>query len=283
MSRSQFYDPTIKELAILAIFKSIIHNGNRAQALFSVFATASHPDVAHIWSRIILLWIEFVQTRDRVEMPQQTGILQVAHTANRPAKKIENSFLAPSLLYNNEKSLLFRKIEVIQRRVLPLNDRPLHHILEFIAATAQHSMTVRWGLLDAGILALVLVAFVDGVPSLLCGVLNAWKPQQLRHDPNQSPAYGVNMTPPDTNTMPISLDLINAEASKLLLLCQAPPVQALFQSEIFTKRRKLCSSLVDILLGHSHGWDDTYAETRYFITQIFTQMDTREPHRSIPW
>jgi hypothetical protein len=208
-------------------------------------------------------------------MPQQANILRVVQT-NRPIKKIENSFLAPSLLYDNEKSLLFRKIEAIQRRVLPLNDRPLHHILEFVAATAQNSMTVRWGLLDAGILALVLVAFMDGVPSLLSGILNTWKPRQLHHDPNQSPANGVNMTPPETNTMAISLDLINAEASKLLLLCQAPPVQALFRSEIFIKRRKLCSSLVDMLLGHGHGWDDTYAETRYLITQIFTQMDIRE-------
>jgi hypothetical protein len=164
--------------------------------------------------------------------------------------------------------------------VSPINDRPLHHILKFAAAAAKHSMTMRWGLLDAGILALGLLAVVDGVPSLISGVLDVLTPQTHRRATSLS-KHRPQMTSPDIDTMAISLAVINKGAFKLLLLCQAPQVQALFQSEIFIERRNICFYLLDVLLGCGEGWADAFQETRDLFAQILAKNDICKSTQSI--
>jgi hypothetical protein len=170
-SRSLFYDAEIMELAILAVFRYMLIGGECTRHLACVLTSASHQDAVNIFSRIARLWVAYIQIGDRPEMALQ---LQAGNTDHRSVdqKMRAAGITSNESIYDREKSLLFRKIETIQRRASPLDDRPLHNILEFAMTVAKNSLNSRWGVLDAGILALVPLAVVDGISSLLSPLLD---------------------------------------------------------------------------------------------------------------
>jgi hypothetical protein len=164
-----------------------------------------------------------------------------------------------------ETSLLFQKIKNSQRSVNPFNDRPLQKIIAFAMTAMQRSITIRWGLLDAGGLVLVLLALVDGVPSLLSELLDMLG-LQTGDDITSSPNVGTTLC--DGSATAFSLPLINSAAARLLLLLQAPQFQVLLHSEIFATRGQICSSLLETFLGDDCGVNDVYSDTRKVCTEI---------------
>jgi hypothetical protein len=110
-------------------------------------------------------------------------------------------------------------------------------------------------MLDAGALAIVLVAFVDGVP-ILSNVLDAFRrPPGDRKGKQKA-------------TSCISLSVISTETYKLLDMIRTPAFQMLLQTQIFVKRRRMCLSLLDALLGPGGGVNDVYSELRDVFEEI---------------
>jgi hypothetical protein len=173
-------------------------------------------------------------------------------------KKLAETF------YDREKGPFFEKVLMKQIKTVPRNDTALSGIIHFLTFAAQQSMTIQWSLLDAGALAIVLFAFVDGVP-ILSDLLDAF-----RHPPDdhQTKRRTFLESKHSSKSSCISLSLISTEASKLLDTIQNPAFQALLQTQIFTKRRRICLSLLDVLLGSGGGMDDVYAELRGVFDKI---------------
>jgi len=120
------------------------------------------------------------------------------------------------------------------------DDRPLYYIINFAITAANHGMSIRWGILDAGILDLVPFAFVDGVASSLSGLLELLEQQSNRHSPSQHKRSSGDLDEPNTTALP--LNRVDAEASMLLLYIQEPRFQKLLCSEMFALRCWIHSS-----------------------------------------
>lgn len=212
---------------MLAILKCIIFSGSSSQYLIPALSSASHQDAVNIFSHLVRLWLEYVWTRDYVEMNPRH---QYHHYNWLGQLLIGSPFgvsptpLRVTNLYASEKSLLFEKIETSQHHAFLLNDISLHHLIKFVTAAANYSMTIRWGLVDAGVLPLVLLAFVDGVPSLLFG-LHLTLTRYI-----WGGFSGVEF-PDELNAAIIPLTLVNAEITKILHLIQAPQVRTLHHTK----------------------------------------------------
>ena len=150
-------------------------------------------------------------------------------------------------LYDREKSRLFRAASY--------RDTALSSMLKFSIAAARHSSAARQGMLDAGALALVLTAFVnsDFPLSGLHDALGDGAPNTCGRKPDALCLY--------MSTLPISLDMINAQASTLTVLIQSRTFRQGWRVESFNYRRHLCSLLVDSLL-------DEVGDERYLCIDI---------------
>ena len=172
--------------------------------------------------------------------------------------------------------MLFWKIETAQRRIFPMNDRPLHNILNFIITAAKHSMVVRWGMFDAGILALLPLALVDGVVSLLSGLIDVLVQQSNTLPPGHTLGPEAETDSNEPNITVISLTMINNGTSVLAGCIQTLQFQELLCSEVFITRRRICLLLLDTFLGSEYAVDGTYSETRKLFSQILIERSICE-------
>jgi hypothetical protein len=281
MRRSWFYDSDIIELATLSIFKCILAGGDCTRYLATALTNGSYQDAVGIFCRIIQLWLAYIENRDSHGIPlrgewhvEASEYTRYTGTILR-GSRLYQSIMASENFYTRAKSMLFWKIETAQRRIFPVNDRPLHNILNFIITAAKHSMVVRWGMLDAGILAMLPLALVDGVVSLLSGLLDVLMQQSNTLLPgHMSPEAETDSDEP--NVTVISLAVINNGTSMLARCIQTPQFQELLHSEVFITRRSICSSLLDTFLGSEHAVDGTYSETRKLFAQILTERSICE-------
>ena len=277
-SRSSFYDAEVIELAILAVFRYMVIGGDRTRHLACVLASASHQDVVNIFSRIARLWVAYIQIRDRPEMALQLQAGNTDHSGVDRKTRVAG-VAGNESIYDREKSLLFRKIETIQQRASPLDDRPLHNILEFAMTVAKNSLNSRWGVLDAGILALVPLAVVDGISSLLSPLLDMLGQHidgDARYLSQQSHPSGIEIIAHNTIPPAFPLALVGTATSKLLSLIKDPQFDEFLHSKMFITRRNICSCLLDTLLGDGHGLDDAYSKIRDLFAQILAERDIRE-------
>ena len=125
---------------------------------------------------------------------------------------------------------------------------------------AKDSLISRWGILDAGILALVPLAAVDGLQPLLSPLLDTL-------------GQHTNCDAYDATQLAIPLALVGTATSKLLSLIQEPLFQELLHSKIFMPRRSVCSALLDAFLGHGHGMNDRHSKIRDLFAQILAERD----------
>jgi hypothetical protein len=265
LNRQQYYDSEVVDLALLTIFKYIVAGGNVAQHLTVVLRRSPHQDIIHIMSGVVQLWLEYAGSREPSDWAlghiglSRDSILS-SGAMPLPVKKSIETF------YDHEKDLFFAKIFRKQTRALPHDDTALFSIIRFLTFAAQQSMTIQWSLLDAGALAVVLIAFVDGVP-MLSNLLDAFR---LRPNDRQSKPRTILESNHIGTSLCISLSLISTEASKLLDTIQSPAFQALLQTHVFTKRRRICLSLLDVLLGPGGGVNDVYERLRDVFEEILS-------------
>ena len=269
--------------------RCILGGGDCTRHLATTLTNASYQDAVGIFSRVIQLWLAYIQNRDSPDIPLRgeayfgdSTLIRGMTSLIPDDSALYRSVTASDSFYIRARGLLFWKIETAQRRTFPVNDRPLHNILNFIITAAKHSMVVRWGMLDAGILALLPLALVDGAVSLLSGLLDAFVQQPKALPPAHKPSSGAeaNSQQPDITVIPLTM--INIGTSVLARCCQMPQFQELSHSEVFIKRRNICSSLLDTFLGSEHGVGDTYSETRSIFAEILVKRDMRKSGRPSP-
>ena len=249
--------------------------------LVIALTSASYSEAVGIFSRVIRLWLSYIRNRDDPGMAIHGGVVEIGSLVRNPANNntehhvIMQTFALCESFYTRARSLLFRKIETVQCRTIPPNDRPLHNILDFVITAARHSMILQWGILDAGILALLPLALVNGI-SLLPALLDALDQQSCALPPKHRSSSGAGTDSYEPNTAVIPLDLINNEIFAIVHCVQAPQLQELLYSEVFATRRSICSLFLETFLGSEHGMG-LYSETRNLLSQILTGIDNREP------
>jgi hypothetical protein len=248
-SRQQYYDAEIVDLSLLTILKYIVINSDVVKHLTVVLGKAPCHDVTDIASGVIQLWLEYASVREQpdesLDIPGHLSISADFTGGRGLPGRVEKD----ETFYAHEKGLFFSKILSKQTPILPRNDTALSRIVHFITAATRQSLTIQWGFLDAGALAVVLIAFMDGVP-MLSDLLDAF-----RLPPNDPKSKQKAMSC-------IPLSSIRTEANKIWDMTQNPAFQVLLQTQIFTKRRRMCASLLDALLGPGGGVDDVYSELR---------------------
>jgi hypothetical protein len=216
------------------------------------------------------LWFEYVDLRTQSDSHtphtalRNTGaslVWSYEHPGiGQPAQLLEETF------YDHEKNLIFSKLLKRQSPHLPWNNSTLSSIIHFIAYAAQQSMIIRWGMIEAGALAVILIAFVDGVPMLSNAVDTFRYPRSDLQSTLGTSSESKERTR-STYTC-ISVSLLGRVASDLLDAAQTPVFRALLQTEIFNQRRSTCVYLWDTLLGPRGDVDDMYTEIRDVFEQI---------------
>lgn len=254
ISRSQFYDSEIVELAFLAMLKQILLAGSSAVHLVDAIAQIAHQDIISIFSGVIQLWLECIrlQVQTQLTYGTNTGFERRPMTHGMALPPDDN-------LYDREKHRLFQKTSNL--------DTALYNIIEFCALAARRHRAIRFCMLDAGVLSLVIIAFVNAdflAPSLVDLTLKKGKQMKV---PSAGAGNRYNqdcLLPPP----PISSDIIQAEASVLSVLMHRAAFRGTWHRQQFNDRRRLCSLLVHSLLGNFGETDDRYIWTRALFRKI---------------
>jgi hypothetical protein len=169
---------------------------------------------------------------------------------------LEMPFSADNL-HDQEKRRLFQKASNV--------DTALYNIIKFSIMAARHDRTTRFCMLDAGVLSLVILAFVN-VDFLAPSLVDLWR-KKGKHANSKSvnAETGYNL---DGSPSPIPSDVIQAEASTLSVLMHRAAFRETWQQQQYNDRHHLCSLLVHFLLGDFGEPDDSYTWTRALFRKI---------------
>jgi hypothetical protein len=246
---AQFYDSEIVDLAFLAIFKQIVYNS--AEHLISTLARGSYESTACIFSGIIHLWLEHIDMQIQSEMVDHTRAVLPDNTHMHNGSSLPEFEVIHKTLCSREKEAIMTKIMNV--------DTALYHMLRFSTETAKQNVTVRLGMLSAGILALPLTAFANA----------EFKLSSLVNVPGKDGAPQGAKLGISVEAEPISLAAINAEASTLTFIVHSPKFKNSWNGQRLSTRLSLCSSLVFSLLGSDEWPDEGYEVTSALFRKIF--------------
>jgi hypothetical protein len=261
-SRFQFYDPEIVDLAFLAMLKQILSTGSSAAHLVDAIAKIGHQDIISIFSGVIRLWLECIQLQAKTHLKyyanSHTGSLGSEILMGNAEIINQRMFDADGNMYDREKCRLFQKVSNL--------DTALYNIIKFCAMAARRHRTIRFCMLDAGVLSLVITAFVNAgflAPSLIDLTGEKGKQMKLKSSGAGNRYNQNSFSPP-----PISSDVIQAEASMLSVLMHRVAFRETWHRQQFDDRRHLCSLLVHSLLGNFGETGDRYTWTRALFWKI---------------
>ena len=235
-SSVSFYYPEIVDLALLVMMKSILTSGKSAHQLMDSIARIPEAEMVCILAGVMQLWLECILSSissdlDAMEPQYSKGFFPYN---NRPtAIDLDNSF------YDREKDYIFRRVSNV--------DAAAHNLLEFYTAAAKRHDSVRIGLLQAGVVSIVLSTFVSAEYRL----------------PRISRALGLdqrngNRVKRKRPLQPLPLHTINDDAFTLTILMLDPQFYENWDIRQLAMRRALCSRLVDSLMGNSRPLDAKY-------------------------
>jgi hypothetical protein len=182
--------------------------------------------------------------------------LELTPLSHSPAILFDLPIHRAESFYDQEKTRLFRKASNV--------DVASFNITKFVTTAAHRSMHIRAGLLNAGALSCVLIAFANTdfqLLSLMDGLKEKGKKKEAQARHRESPESAIPATPP------ISLEAIEAEASTLTVLMHTTTFRRAWADESFNMRRHLCSLLVDSLL-EEHIVAGRYVWTRALFGKI---------------
>ena len=190
------------------------------------------------------MYDEYLQPAPLRSQPGSTG------TFSLPIH-IDQSF------YSQEKSRLFRRTSNV--------DIASYNITKFATTAAHHSANIRTGMLNAGALSLVLIAFTN-VDFQLVGLMDGSKGNKKKREvPSRR---GESSQSAHLAALPFPLDAIEAEASTLTILIHTAAFRRSWTDESFDMRRHLCSMFVDSLLEEHGVITGRYVWTRALFTKI---------------
>ena len=259
-SSFHFHDSEVVELAFLAMLRQILSAGSSALHLIDAISQIEPQNMTLIFSGVIRLWLECIQMQVQTQLTYSTRSYgAVFRNDNQdPGMSLHLSVIADNNIYDREKRRLFQKVLNV--------DSALYNIIKFSAIAARRHRTIRFCMLDAGALSLVIVAFVNAdflAPSLTD--LTRKKSKRAKAEP-ASAENGYNL---DRSPSPIPSDVIQTEASTLSVLMHSAAFRATWQRQQFNDRRHLCSLLVRLLLGDfGESDDDKYVWTRALFWKI---------------
>jgi hypothetical protein len=261
LPRPQHYSSETVKLALLTIFKYIVAGGSAAHYLIVVFTRVPAEHTTHIMSGVLQLWLEYADMRGTLaNIPRPHPELDQDMHYSR--------YLLPSgtpkeTFYDREKDLVFSKLLSPQTNH-PHTDACLSSIIRFMVVASQASMTIRWSLLDAGALAVVLIAYLDDT------MIPSNPVSGFRHVPKDPKSKNRSHSEFEqtARSSPIPLSLICSQASQVLDTMRTPAFAALLQTRMFKVRRPICLSLLHTLIGFSMGLDDMYSGLRDILENI---------------
>jgi hypothetical protein len=252
LNRIRFYDSGVVQLAFLAMFKQILLHGDSAAHLIRAIAQCSLEDRINIFSCIIRMWIECI----RKQIQNESIYLQAGIKGREDRLSPGASIDVDANFHSREMNRLFEKVSNA--------DMALYNIIIFATDAARWSGSVRRAMLDAGALSLVIVAFVnaDFLPSNLMIAGRKGKQKEVKSERTR------NVDVQCHTSFPIPSDVIQAEASTLAVLMHDPAFRGSWRDKQLSIRRRLCTSLVNALLGDFGQRDDRHAWTRSLFRKI---------------
>jgi hypothetical protein len=258
-SRFQFYDSEVVDLALLAIFWQILSTGSSAVHLANAIAQIEHQHIISIFSRVIRLWIECIQIQVQINLTSQShaGCFRNSNLNQGTSLDMVFSVISNENFYGREKHRLFRRASN--------RDSGLYNIIRFFTMAARRHRTIRFCMLDAGALSLVIIAFIN---------TDFFTPRLINFTRMQSkwakaePPVAESTYNQDRSPMPIPADILLADASELSLLMPLPAFRATWHQQQLAHRRHLCSLLLDQLLGDTGETDDRYAWMKALFSKI---------------
>ncbi|KIM86727.1 hypothetical protein PILCRDRAFT_314087 [Piloderma croceum F 1598] len=259
-ARPRFYGSDIVELAFLTMLKLVVLNGDAAEHFMCALGPCSRQIIVHIFSGIFGMWIECIQVQQQIQHNagyQSAGYLQIGHKSRGDRAPPGIPIDADESFYNREKSRLFEKVANV--------DMALYNVIIFATNASRWSESVRRAMLDAGALSLVIVAFVnaDFLPSNLVVAGMKGKEKETGSGCTRNAVDGYYHP-----SGPIPLSVIQAEAATLSVLMHDATFRGTWHKSQLNIRRRLCSSLVDALLGDFGDRNDKYAWTRSLFRKI---------------
>lgn len=249
------------KLAFLCMLKHILWSGTSATNLLMSISQEPHEDIVHIFSGIVRLWLECATARLKSELEptdwytgSQSGPWRAATVAPLVSIDTDDTF------FDREKNRIVQKVSNV--------DSALHNILDFCTHASHQSKVLRRGMLDAGVLSLVLSAFVtaDFQISSLTDVFYG-SDYGKRREKTKS-GHARNSSPEHFFPEPIPLDKVQDEASTLTVLVHRPNFIQNWEIRQFHTRRHICFSLIEGLFAESESLDAKYIWSRALFTKI---------------
>jgi hypothetical protein len=242
------------------MLKLIVLNGDAADHFIRALGACSRQNMVHISSGIFGIWIECIQVQQQNQHNagyQNAGYMQIGLKSHGYRAALDIPIDADESFYNREKNRLFEKVTNV--------DMALYNVIIFATNATRWSESVRRAMLDAGALSLVIVAFVnaDFLPSKLMVAGRKGKEKETGLGCTGNAVDGYYHP-----SGPIPLSVIQAEASTLSVLMHDTAFLKTWHDKQLDIRRRLCSSLVDALLGDFGERNDKYAWTRSLFRKI---------------
>lgn len=224
-------------LAILCILKRVIKSKNGARTFTNVITRGSPDDVHRVFSGIVRLWLE-------------SAVEQMEKTSDIEAWGGSVSALSKTTLLEREKASFFQKMHG--------RDSVLIAVITFVAdgAAAMNTAGSRQAMAEAGVLALVLSAFV----------CKDFKLETLMEPTRRAKA--IHRETRDASMIPAPSPMaINTEASTLSVLMHNASFQRNWQGSSFAQRIGVCATLVNSLFPVADTGDQ-YTITRALFLRI---------------
>lgn len=233
-------------MAHLAMLKHIITCGDRAMHMLATIAQQTYRDIVRIFSGIFRLWISSLvhilhkEAADRMG----EGSYWFHSGTNATAPEI------PTVIkfFKLERDLLFQEVSG--------RESPVRHMLKFCIKASRLEAHISRGMLDAGGLALILMAFSNRefIPTRLANI--DYGRQLFAHPADRGYPTAI----------PIPIRLINDEAATLTALMNDPPFRSSWPEQSFRSRKNLCSYLLKEFMGAT--LDERYSWARALFLKI---------------
>ena len=223
------------------MLKHILMSGDSARHLIDAIAQISHQKITFIFSDITRLWLEYAgqEKLDRIGLAGRAPV-SYAHNPSTVPIDVDETFC------DREQRRLFQKVLYV--------DVAIYNIIKFCTKVAHCSAILRQGILEAGVLSLVLVAFANA-EFHLSALTRALEKQRRKKSLVEAGSSSEHSLAPLAAA-------INDDASTLTVLIQYPSFLESWSDEQIRMRRLLGSSLVDALLGNLADIDEKYVWTR---------------------
>lgn len=234
------------------MLKHILTSGSSAVHLITSIARQTYEDIVRIFSGIFRLWITISEFL--VHAIRDASMQSLADETRLQSSRQHVSIAIPQVavgFYELERNALFQ--EVIGREL------PGRNMLEFSIKASRRKPSICRGILHAGGLSLILMAFTN----------SGFRPISLVDLDHARPNMLIRNYP---IAAPIPIQVINDEAATLTVLMHDIRFLSTWAERPFRLKRALCSQLLDALM--SAAFNDRHTWARALFLKILANYVT---------